>query len=622
MSDMLHIARSGILASRTALTVTAENVANAQTDGYRRREVASVTAAGGQTTPQTRPTGGQGVSVTEVRRAFDHLVAERGQAATSAQSAAQAQHRIADTLETRFIPGETGLDGRMRALFDSLSRLAASPDDHTTRAVTLQNAQALATDFAEAAGGLSQLRRDTVAQAQRSAGQAQGLLEDLHVLNGQFAQMGAGQTVGHHPLADQRDKLLTELAQHMRIAVDLHPDGRADLRLGSDAGPVLLDRHGPARLSVTAPDQLTLHISSRTGATHETRMLDGGHLGGLSLGIGAIDMARAEFDQLARSLANGMNALHRTGIDLTGAEGLDLFDMDGWTFSPSASVAGRVQAKLRLDGAQTLPGPLQITYDGPGQIWQARDAGGAVLATGQSQLVLPGVTLDLAGTLRDGDTITLERVTGRAEDMRLAIRDPKALAAAAAAFVAPASENLGVATLQLAAAPAPMPSDPLDLVVTDAASGAIELRDPETGTVLDAATPDPEGRVLLNGIPFVLSGTAQTGDRFTLHPTEALSGNGAIAQAISALRHDPAGGLQQQLSSFQANLGIRAAAAERAHETAQARLESTEREADAFGGVNLDVEAARMVELQQAYQASAQAMSIARSLFETLLRMI
>ena len=104
MSDMIHIARSGIIAARTALAVTSENVANVGTEGYRRRDVASVSNAGGQTTPTTQPTGGQGVSVSEVRRAFDQLVAQRLWTATSAQSASAAHRQVAGQSGNPFYP--------------------------------------------------------------------------------------------------------------------------------------------------------------------------------------------------------------------------------------------------------------------------------------------------------------------------------------------------------------------------------------------------------------------------------------------------------------------------------------------------------------------------------------
>jgi flagellar hook-associated protein 1 FlgK len=51
MADIMNIGRSGMMAFRTALTVTSENVANANTDGYMRRSVVTSEAAGSAGNP-------------------------------------------------------------------------------------------------------------------------------------------------------------------------------------------------------------------------------------------------------------------------------------------------------------------------------------------------------------------------------------------------------------------------------------------------------------------------------------------------------------------------------------------------------------------------------------------
>ena len=219
----------------------------------------------------------------------------------------------------------------------------------------------------------------------------------------------------------------------------------------------------------------------------------------------------------------------------------------------------------------------------------------------------------------------LEQVTGRAIDLRLAIGDADELAAAADVLVAPALGNAGAASLQLSRDAGEPSPDALDVVIADATVGLVELRNPSDDSLVATGTLAGDGRVTLAGLNLQLQGVGQTGDRFTLRPTAAGSGNGATAQAMADLRSargDGGYGVLDSLSNFQADLGTRAAAVQRADDTAQARLDSAAAEDAALGAVNLDAEAARMVELQQAYQASAQAMSIARSLFDTLLRMI
>jgi flagellar hook-associated protein 1 FlgK len=54
-------------------------------------------------------------------------------------------------------------------------------------------------------------------------------------------------------------------------------------------------------------------------------------------------------------------------------------------------------------------------------------------------------------------------------------------------------------------------------------------------------------------------------------------------------------------------------------EASESLLQQSQAKRDSISGVNLDEEAADLIRYEQAYNASAQIISVARSLFETLL---
>ena len=71
-----------------------------------------------------------------------------------------------------------------------------------------------------------------------------------------------------------------------------------------------------------------------------------------------------------------------------------------------------------------------------------------------------------------------------------------------------------------------------------------------------------------------------------------------------------------------AGLGSKIQSSKYASEAAQT-LKDASLEAEAsYSGVNLDTEASRLIELQQAYQASARILSTARELFDTLIQSV
>ena len=75
MPSLFDIGKSGLQAYRQSLAVTGQNIANVNTDGYKKRDVAleEVSGAGGGVTEISDQTG-LGVRVEQIRRAFDESV--------------------------------------------------------------------------------------------------------------------------------------------------------------------------------------------------------------------------------------------------------------------------------------------------------------------------------------------------------------------------------------------------------------------------------------------------------------------------------------------------------------------------------------------------------------------
>lgn len=90
MADLLNIGRSGLAATRSALSVTGENIANVGTEGYRRRDTIQEEIGSAQASPFIQGSMSQGVMISEIRRAFDGLLAERTRMASSDLASAQA----------------------------------------------------------------------------------------------------------------------------------------------------------------------------------------------------------------------------------------------------------------------------------------------------------------------------------------------------------------------------------------------------------------------------------------------------------------------------------------------------------------------------------------------------
>ena len=170
MTGMIDIARSSLSAYRTALGTVGENIANVNTQGYVKRDIVQVEMAGSQTTPTTMATFGQGVQVTDVRRAFDDLLANRLRSATGDVSAATAQLAGATQVESLMMPGTGGVDQALTKFFSAIGSLQSSPATGAIRRTVLETGAGLAGAVKDVAAGLSRLRGDTLAATKLTAG--------------------------------------------------------------------------------------------------------------------------------------------------------------------------------------------------------------------------------------------------------------------------------------------------------------------------------------------------------------------------------------------------------------------------------------------------------------------
>jgi len=94
------------------------------------------------------------------------------------------------------------------------------------------------------------------------------------------------------------------------------------------------------------------------------------------------------------------------------------------------------------------------------------------------------------------------------------------------------------------------------------------------------------------------------------------------ALALAALRDEPMVNgetITDAWASAMARVGVRVQSAATAADISAAVQVATERQREARSGVNLDEEAARLIQFQQSYQAAAKVLQVAQQIFDTLL---
>ena len=121
MASLIDIGKSAINAQRQALNVTGQNIANVNTEGYRRRDADLKEVSGSQSELSYKSAQiGLGVSLGEVRRAFNAYLA---QSTNSAESKFQSAKRFVETMErveNAILPTDGHLSAQLTEFFSKL----------------------------------------------------------------------------------------------------------------------------------------------------------------------------------------------------------------------------------------------------------------------------------------------------------------------------------------------------------------------------------------------------------------------------------------------------------------------------------------------------------------------
>ena len=256
MASLLDIGRSAIHAQREALNVTGQNIANANTEGYRRRDatLSEVSGVQSELTSLNAQTG-MGVRLDDVRRAYDSFLTDSKRAAAGRFESSDAFVTKLERLENSILPNDGDLGVAMTAFFETLGQIAAQPGDLAARAVAIDMGHTVSNAFNTTALLLGDLADGTASEIETRLVGVNQNLDALASLNGQLRASNLG---GSPPnaLLDERDRLIDNLSKMVPLSVTIGERYEAELRLGtSEAGALILRGEDSKTLSVVKSEQ-------------------------------------------------------------------------------------------------------------------------------------------------------------------------------------------------------------------------------------------------------------------------------------------------------------------------------------------------------------------------------
>jgi flagellar hook-associated protein 1 FlgK len=621
MSDLMRIGSSAMNAAYAQLQTTGQNIANASTPGYVRREVVLTEAGSNDSSGYV----GRGVDVTSVRRVYDEFLVRESATSRSAAAQDSARSGALERLDTLFGDPESGLGASFDELVTAFTDVTARPSDPAARSTVLTRAETFANRASRLDGQLLELRDSALGRMQSEVATANQAIEGLAAINRRIddANGNSGQP---NALLDQRDKLLGDLNASIRANATIDADGT--ITVTSQRGEPLVVGGTASRLVLTAdpldPGKRSVSVMRGNGVMLP---MDPGQMGGTLAGLMKfanedIDAARGQVGRLVASVAGAFNARQALGLDASGTAGQPMFEVGPPTVSGAAANVGNAQfAAVVADPAVLKASDYEIGFDGT-QYSVTRLSDGVVTNFASMPQTFDGLTLSLgSGTPAAEDRYLVRSATTFASGSRSLLTSPQRLATAMPVVTETGAANTGdlkVTSLDIAS-----------IGATTGATVTLTFTGPNTFSVTGAGTGNPTGlsyspgmQLSFNGWSMKLDGAPATGDtlRVAATPNPAADNRNARAmQALGSAAVADGATVIGRYAELIGDIGARTQGARSQGDMSQRLFDDAERARTEMSGVNLDEEAARLMQYQQAYQAAAKVIAAANEMFRSLL---
>jgi flagellar hook-associated protein 1 FlgK len=629
MSALLSIGVRSLMANQAVLQITGHNIANANTPGYSRQIVNLESVAGGRTVSGYM---GQGVNVASVQRAHSSVLTVQTAAAKAEYAADAKRAEKLKQMEGSFPTGSASIGLAINSMLSGFADVAASPSDMTARYVALARASETANRLRGTSSQLSDLASGVRSELAEKVNVSNELIERITKLNEQISRT---QSDGQAPndLLDQRDQFISQLNQYMQTSQLAADDGSLTLFAGNQ---ILVMGSQAATLSlVTDPLDPSLNLLQlQRGADvipFNDAAMSGGEIKGL-LTFQKDDLAMG-FNLLGRlTMATGLavNQQHERGLTLDNAMGTALFSLPSEVSGISSSdTASGVLTFVNAADFKVASYEVRVDAGGAGAVYSS--AGGSPttftsLADLESKTI-DGLKFEMTGT--GPGVVLFKPFADAAANISTVFSSPREMAAASQVQLSLGPTNTG--TLSMNSLRVTSASDSFSDVTLEF-NGAGQYVFRVDGNLLDDDDPmsglqtyTTGAAINYGGWELRLNGTPRSGDTATVAASNPafVSSNAGNALALENLRDAlliDGGRLTDGYASLLSQVGVSVQSAQFTVAASEVIADSLATQNSNVSAVNLDEEAVRLMQFQQAYQASAKILQVAQRVFDTMLQ--
>lgn len=609
LTTSLTHAISGLRINQDSMSILSKNVANSGTPGYHRQSL-TVVDYNSQDSSYAKSIGATRAFNTSLQTYYNRQVSDTSNSSVQAAYLDRLQGFLGK-------PGSAeSLDTVYANLQNAMSALATSPDDYTTRSNAVAQAQAMAEQLNSLSTSVQTMRQETEGQMAADAHDLNGMLSSLQEVNNRMLDLGMDDS-SRATLLDQRDRLVSSVAELIDVKADYRGDGTVSLMTRSGVG--LLDNgvstfkfESAGNLAATSqfdPNSSTTKVGKLTLTTPSGLTLDlvsqgviqGGELGGLiTLRDKTLVEAQDQLDEIASGLAQAFSTVQTPGAAATvgAATGfdVDLTNMQkGNDFLLNYTVNG-VESKVRVVNSTD---PVDYKDAAGTRVIGINLSGNPTSAASLLQAKLPGLTVSTTGA--NNLRIVDDGAAGTTDVKSVTMRTTAtALQGSGNAFSLFVDSGNAAFTNNLDSDPPQKTGFASRIAINSGilADNRLLVQNTVGGTLGSADRPNYI-IAQMNSLKFVSGGNPATTSKFQL------SGN--LSEVIS------------QVVGFQ-GASINAALTKK--DDRQLTLDTVVQQMDTDYGVNVDDEMGKLMEIQNAYSANARVVSVVKDLLDALLQSV
>ena len=618
LTQALNAATAGLNVTQQALSVTAGNIANAQTAGYTRK-----------TLEQQESASGTAISVVtgDITRQINALVQSQLQTQTSGASYATTLSQIYQQLQNVYgTPGSAnGLDTLLNNFTSALQSLQSNPSSSTAQSTAINAAQTLAQQLNQASNGVQTLRESAEQGISSDVQTANAAIQDIANINAQVTTTNAADAATSS-LLDQRDKDISQLAKLMDIKVvqgqnnqvyvytssgtQLVGAGQAAAQLGFNPQGAISattlwnansTKSGVGDITLTTPGGKPIDLIA-TGA------IQSGQIGAyLKMRDSILPQAQTQLDQLAANMSSSLSDVTTQGTAVSSA------GQNGFSVDTAGMQPGNAMALTYTDSSNVQHTVSLVDVNDP-----------SVLPLQSPSPTAPSTQV-IGINFSGGMASVVSQLNTALGSAGLQFSNPSGTVLQAVNAVASTTTvNSLSATATMTSFTSGNSQMPLFVDGNSVYSGAINPTGPQEVGFAQRIAVNPTLLANPNNIVAYSASTASgdpTRPTFLYNQLTSASSTFSPATGIGGTNSPFSGTLSSFIGQVMGQQGQAAQNATNLQQGQQVVLNALQQRMDTDSGVNIDTEMTNLLNLQNTYAANARVFNVVQSMYQTLLQM-